>query len=365
MKSIRRVLVVHPYGLGDLLFLTPVLRALRLLPGLERVDLLLGSRTGPMIRSNPHVDDIYVLDKDRMHARNFWQNFADMRTLGQALRHKRYDLMLDYSLRREYAFWGRLVLGIRVCAGLDYKGRGKLHHVRLPIPNGFETRHVVDYYCDLAERAGVPVPYRCPELYIDAASRQAAQALLRQTGIPKHEKFLVAAPGGGESWGKDAHLKQWPARNFVALLGRIRNQAAADRILILGTDKEKKMAEEIQNAFEDRCVDLTGATDLGTTAAILEQAALFLGNDGGLLHMAHALRVPLIGIYGPAKALVYGPYPVKDRACVVGAANPCYHKFRYDPDCRCLETVTVDQVWQTMENKNFLNHLATLAIQKN
>ena len=56
--SMRRVLVVHPYGIGDLLFVTPVLRALRLLPAVERVDLLLGSRTESVVSSNPHADEI-------------------------------------------------------------------------------------------------------------------------------------------------------------------------------------------------------------------------------------------------------------------------------------------------------------------
>src|SRR5262249_47960476 len=61
VKSPRRVLIVHPYGIGDLLFVTPVLRALRLLPSVERVDLLLGSRTDAVVRANPHVDDIFVI----------------------------------------------------------------------------------------------------------------------------------------------------------------------------------------------------------------------------------------------------------------------------------------------------------------
>lgn len=360
MKPIRRVLIIHPYGIGDLLFVTPVLRALRLLPGLDRVDLILGSRTAPVIRANPHVDTIYILDKDRMHAQNFWQNLADMKTLGQALRRQRYDLMLDYSLRREYAFWGRLMLGIPVCAGLDYKGRGLLHSIKLAIPKGFETRHVIDYYCDLAVKAGVPVDDRCPELYIDEESRQAAQSLFRKSGIQKGERFFVVAPGGGESWGQDAHLKQWPVRNFSALMQRIREHAVFDRILILGTLKEKKMAEELQNSLNGQCVDLTGACDLGAAAAILAQASLFLGNDGGLLHMAHALRIPLIGIYGPANPIVYGPYPMNGRTCVAAAANPCYRKFRYDKDCRCLESVTVEQVWQQLEKQNFLNGLSKI-----
>ena len=71
MKSLRRVLIVQPYGIGDLLFLTPVLRALRVMPTVEKVDLLLGSRTESVVRANPHVDQIYSIDKDLFHRRSY------------------------------------------------------------------------------------------------------------------------------------------------------------------------------------------------------------------------------------------------------------------------------------------------------
>ncbi len=101
MNRARRVLIVQPYGIGDLLFLTPVLRALRLMPGVEIVDLLLGSRTDAVIRSNPHIDKIYSIDKDKVHRQSKLQNFKDLRSLGAELSSRHYDLLLDYSLRGE------------------------------------------------------------------------------------------------------------------------------------------------------------------------------------------------------------------------------------------------------------------------
>ena len=130
MRTLRRVLIVHPYGIGDLLFVTPVMRALRLIPTVETVDLLLGSRTREVVESNPPVNDIFVVDKDRAHRQTWKENFCDQWELGRKLRAKHYDLILDYSLRREHAFFGRFFLGIPKCAGFAYKKRATFHNIR-------------------------------------------------------------------------------------------------------------------------------------------------------------------------------------------------------------------------------------------
>ena len=61
------MLIVHPYGIGDLLFVTPVMRALRLIPTVEAVDLLLGSRTREVVEHNPHINDLFLkIGEDRI-----------------------------------------------------------------------------------------------------------------------------------------------------------------------------------------------------------------------------------------------------------------------------------------------------------
>src|SRR3990167_7037749 len=104
MNSIRRVLIVQPYGLGDALFTTPLLRALRTLPSGESVDLLLGSRTEAIFRNNPHVDQIFTLDKDRWHSLGRRELLQEILFWWKKLR-GRYDLLIDLSLQRETAFY--------------------------------------------------------------------------------------------------------------------------------------------------------------------------------------------------------------------------------------------------------------------
>lgn len=359
----RRILVVHPYGIGDLLFVTPVLRALRLIPTVETVGLLLGSRTREVVENNPNVDDIFVLDKDRLRRQTRRQNFRELWDLGRKLRAKHYDLLLDYSLRPEHAFWGRLFLGIPKCAGFAYKRRGIFHNVRHPLPEGYWKQHVIDFYAGLAEKAGVPVGDRFMEYFFppdtDALEKEVGKKISLLPG-----RFLAVAPGGGDSWGKEAAFKRWPVQYFAQLVRRLKKELKIDGVAILGSGSERELCEELQTMVGAPSIVLAGDTNLAQTALVLKKSALFIGNDGGLVHLGCALRVPLIAFYGPVPPEVYGPYPAsaetvaichKDLGC-----RPCYYKFRFNNACStiaCLKELTPEAVVRELEEKNFFEKI--------
>ncbi len=360
MTMIRRVLIVQPYGIGDLLFLTPVFRALRLMPTVEKVDLLLGSRTESVVKENPHVDQTYAIDKGLFHRRGFSENFRELARLGRVLRKEKYDLLLDYSMRGEYAFFSAFFLGIPLRVGFDYKRRGFFQTRRMPVPQGFSGRHVVEYYCDLAEMAGIRVEDRFLEFYLAPEEREEATRLLRSLSLERGSRFLTLSPGGGESWGKDAHFKRWPAVFFAEFADRVAGQVRANAVLILGSPEEKKLGEEIQSRMKIRAVNLAGSVSLRIAAAILEKSSLLIGNDGGLIHVAHALRTPVAAFYGPADPAVYGPFPPSKQAISLFdedlECRPCYRNFRYNaqcPDRRCLTELRPDEAFEILTRKGF------------
>lgn len=357
MNPIRRVLIVQPYGIGDLLFVTPVMRALRLIPTVEKVDLLLGSRTKIVVENNPHIDEIFQIDKDLFHQQSLLKNWKDMAGLGLQLKKNQYDLLLDYSLRGEYAFWGQFFLGIPIRAGFAYKNRAFFHNRRLSLAGGYRDRHVIDYVCDLAEKAGVPVKDRFVEFYLSDKDRKENQV---------SGSYLVVSPGGGESWGKDAHFKQWPVRFFAQSIEKLKSEIEFEKVLILGSQNEQKLGEELSQLLSIPSENLAGKLSLTQSAALIEKAKLFIGNDGGLVHLAHALRTPVIAFYGPVNPKVYGPYPHSDRAIAVFKdgleCRPCYQNFRYNSACigrECLQQLLPDDVLQFLQRSSFFSSLKT------
>ena len=362
MKSIRKVLIVQPYGIGDLLFLTPVLRAVRLLPSVEKVDLILGSRTEAVVQGNPHIDEVFVIDKDLWHRQSWSENFRFIKDLTQKLWREKYDLLLDYSQRSEYGFWAAVFLGIPRRAGFRSKRRGIFLNFPIPLKNGFSDFHVIDYDASVAERAGIPVVDRWMEYYVSDEDREQAKEFL-QKKFPNFPigKYAVVSPGGGESWGNDAHFKRWPVRFFAELLSRKILSDSTEVVFILGSAGEKALAEELRSLLKIPTFNLAGECSLAQTAALIEKSEFFLGNDGGLVHLAHALKVPVVALYGPVDPKVYGPYPLSSRAERAQRAQaifkkdlecrPCYQNFRYKSDCvhrACLQELSVEEVTQNL-----------------
>lgn len=363
MRTLRRVLIVHPYGIGDLLFVTPIMRALRLIPTVETVDLLLGSRTRAVVEHNPHINEIFVLDKDRYHAQTWQENLRDAWDLGRKLRAKCYDLLLDFSLRRENAFFGRFFWGIPKGAGFAYKKRAIFHTIRYPLPDGFWKRHAVDYYCDLAEAAGIPVEDRFLEYFFPkdtaAIEKEVSKKLCNLPG-----PFLALSPGGGDSWGKEAAFKRWPTAYFAELIAILKNKTSFQGVCILGSKSERDLCEGLQKMLKMPSVVLAGETSLVETAMVLKRSCFLIGNDGGLIHLARALHVPLVAFYGPVPQEVYGPYPPTAEAAAIFKqrldCRPCYRKFRYHQECQtieCLQGLQPVDVMEQLEQQSFLKQI--------
>ncbi len=359
MKSIRRILVVQPYGIGDALFMTPLLRALRTLPTAETIDLLLGSRTEAVFQNNPHVDQVFSLDKGAWHREGNQRMIRDGVHLWKNLK-DRYDLLIDCSLQREYAFYGNFFLHIPRRIGFNFKNRGLFLTERVMLPYGFEGRHVIDFYCELGKLLGIEMEDPFAEFYLSGKDREEAEKVLSEKSFQGDNRFLAVAPGGGESWGKDASFKRWPATSFIQMIALLKDRIDFDRVLILGSRDERSLGEEIQQGSSISAINLCGELSLGGTAAVLDRSALFLGNDGGLVHLAHALRVPLIALYGPVDPKVYGPYPETFEAVAIVKTDlpcrPCYFQFRYNaacPDRECLTGLHPEEVMKFLDRKNF------------
>ena len=185
--------------------------------------------------------------------------------------------------------------------------------------------------------------------------------------------YLAVAPGGGESWGKDAPFKRWPARYFAQALLEFRKRVDFGSVVILGSKGERGLSEEMErilavdsgNPPNFKIINLCGEISLGVAAAILERAQLLLANDGGLVHLAHALHVPLVALFGPADPQVYGPAPCHPVPCLVmKKALPCRpfsSNFCYNSACvdrECLTELPPEAVGVFLDRKNFWKNCA-------
>lgn len=366
-KPVNRVLLIHPFGIGDALFMTPVIDSLKK-AGAEKVDLLLGSRTKTVFENNPSVNEIFVIDRDKMRSQSGFHNFQEAAKLILTLRKNRYDHLFDFSLSRQYAFLAFLFLSVPMRIGFNYKNRGIFLTHRMILEKSFSGKHVIEYYLELLRFVQVRASTRTIQFFLTKQDEREAADLLRSENLAANTPIMVAVPGGGESWGKDARLKRWPVAHFAKLFELINAQKSLSseplKVLILGGKNEYDLAESLRALNPGCFINLAGKLSLRGSAAVLKQSRLLVANDGGLVHVASALGTPTVAIFGPVDPKVYGPYPLHPARIAITnegpECRPCYQNMRYNSACEhveCLTTLSPEGVFYRLTESGFFERI--------
>jgi ADP-heptose:LPS heptosyltransferase len=187
------------------------------------------------------------------------------------------------------------------------------------------------------------------EIVPDEDRLEWAEGYLKARGL-SGGGFVAVLPGGGASWGSMASRKRWDAGSFSKLCEMISQKIAP--VAILGDAKEKELCAEVAAGMSAKPAFTETALSLKDYIALLSKSRLVVCNDGGPLHIAVALGLRTVSIFGPVDDKVYGPYPVSPRHRVVTAAGascrPCYNRFKL-PVCErdnvCLAGITPDEVF--------------------
>ena len=344
-----KFLIVNPFGIGDVLFTTPMIRALRKAFPDATLGYVCNRRVEELVRANSRVDLIFIFEKDEYRA--LWQR-SKKECLRMAfrflkeIRNQRFDVLIDLSLGWHYSFLGWL-LRIPERIGFNYRRRGRFL-TKGKILYGFEEKHVVQYNLELLELLGVASP-KSPHLELHPLEKDRlwARDFLNVHGVPEETALIGMAPGGGASWGKESFYKHWPKEHFSKLANRLLENE--ERFLLLfGDKKEISLCETIAKEISGKHLVVAGKTSLGQLSALIERCRLLICNDGGTLHAAVSQGVPTLSFFGPVDPKVYGPFPAANRHRVLTiplCCRPCYRRFKY-PFCErqvCLEWVTPDE----------------------
>lgn len=350
---VKRILIINPFGIGDVLFTIPLIRNIRLHAPDAFIGFILNSRTAPLLRGNPLINKIHVYERDE-YLRAYKQSKADFlkmvfRTL-KDIRREHYDVVLDLSANSVASFL-MLLIGIPLRIGYRYKNRSRFltHPVLL---EGFEGRHVIDYHLDLLKFLDVPVTDKTLEIQISPEDIQWAKNIIRQNMGPAAGTCVALVPGGGASWGAEAVIKRWPTEKFAQVADKIVENFSAP-IILLGDENEKSLTAKIAGTMRHKALDLGGKTDLGQMAAVLSCCALVILNDSGPLHLAVAVGASTVSIFGPVDEVVYGPFPPARHRVVTApvACRPCYRRFRRArcEHISCIRGIEVEDVYRAAE----------------
>jgi len=331
-----RILIVNPFGIGDVLFTTPLVRAVRRAFPASRLDYLCNRRTEAILRNNPHLDGLIVYEKDEVVA--LWRAsprrcLSHVAGFFRRILRGRFDLAIDLSLGERYGFLLK-VLGIPRRIGFNYRTRGRFLSESLWI-DGYHDAHVVDYYRRLLRFMGMELVEDTLELRTSAEDAQWAEAWLKDHRLDEARLLVGIVPAGGVSWGIAAPFRRWGAEGFAAVGDWLVERHGA-QVLLFGEPSDAPVCRAVARFMKHRALDVSGQTTLGQFIGLLGRLHLVICNDGGPLHLAVSQGVKTVSIFGPVDPGVYGPYPPTPfRHRVVHhmglPCRPCYHRFKLPP----------------------------------
>ena len=347
----KKFLIINPFGIGDVLFTTPVIKALRLQYPDSFIGYWSNLRVKPILESNAQINKVFALsrgDLKKIYQESFFKGIWSAIKLVWEIKKERFDICLDFSLDHRYSLLAKII-GIRQRIGFNYKGRGRFLTKKIDLA-GYHDKHVVEYYSELLKFLNIP--FQDKSLYLDILPKSELKAknILALAGIEETDCVIGIAPGAGGSWGKDASYKHWPALKFAQVADRLAVELKA-KIVILGDESESKIAEIMVHVMHNKPIDLTGKTSLDILPAVIKNCNLLITNDGGPMHMAVALGVRSVSVFGPVNEAVYGPFPEHRNHVVLKwdmGCRPCYKNFRLlvcEKDRECLKQVSVDAVF--------------------
>ncbi len=332
---------------GDVVFTTPAVHALRCrYPG-ARIDYLVESAAAAIVRHSPDLDRVIEVARPRGLARVAYDV-----GLARRLRRERYDLALDFHGGPRSA-WLVRASGATERIGYDIPGRRFAYTTRVPWhPSLVPPRHSVLNQWDLVTPLGLapPTPAGNPvRMTPGDQARRLAAARLRVAGVSDDAPLVVLHVSASNPF------RRWPRESFARVAAALALADRRRRIMITAGPSEADAADEVAAeaaraaGTAAEAIVRCGEPPLDELQVIMSRAALFIGGDSGPLHVAATTGVPVVALFGPtlpARSMPWRDPAVAAEALEPGPLDcrPCHQRTCVPGDFRCLTTTTPEQV---------------------
>lgn len=287
----QKILIVHTAFVGDVILVTPLIRAVKQVFPDAQIDVLVIPETSGLLSNNPNIRAVQIFDKRQDKFRSFFRTVS-------RLRREKYDAaFLPHSSFTTIALV--TFSGIKERIGFDRNVSKYFLTKRVPFRNGV---HRLEKNLDLIRPFSNSLFDLQTELFPDPSVRDGiGQRLNRHFG--EGTKVVAVAPGS--VW----NTKRWPEEHYVKLVKLLSDRGFG--IVLIGSKEERPLCERIQPPGSS--LNLAGETDFLESAAVLEKCKLLICNDSGAMHIANAVKTDVVAFFGPTvKAIGYFPYRQED-----------------------------------------------------
>ena len=330
----KRILIVRLDRIGDVLLSTPVIKAAREAYPDSYIAFMARKYAKEVLEGNPYLNEVIVYDKTGSE-KGLLRNLSFI----CQLRRKKFDIALIlHPTKRTHLVIS--LAGIPEKVGYNRKW-GFLLNTRIPHTKHYGLKHEIDYALDILRYTGLDPKDRTLYMPVNSRSEERIDEFFKENGITKNVPCVTVNPGAS------CVSKRWSAGKFADAAKRLMERYGAKIIIVSGA-ADKKLGDKVASLLGGNCLNLSGKTSVADVASVLRRSKLFISNDSGPVHIACAVKTPVIAIFGRSDRGLspkrWGPTGErdivlhKDVGCDVCLAHNCKKGFK------CLEAVTVEDV---------------------
>ncbi len=334
-ESMNRILIRGTNWIGDAIMTLPAVASVLATYPKSHVSILVKPSVADIYRLFSEVDEILIYE-------NKFDNPTGVLKLAQTLKDKKFDAAILLQNAIEAAIIA-LLAGIPMRAGFDSDARGLLLTHRVHRTNEIKKIHQIDYYLEMVKALGCVDVTR--ELHLETKINISDARNVLRKFIPDEKKAVIGmAPGA--TYGP---AKKWLPERFAAVAEKLSKDFSA-QVILMGGKADTETALEVQKSAKGECVNLCGKTSVWEAAYLISQCRLFISNDSGLMHVAGALNVPTVAIFGSTNPVTTSPAGYK--SVIVRREAPCSPclKRTCPTDFRCMKLISVEDVLQVAQS---------------
>jgi len=335
IAGIKRILLMTTTAIGDTLFSTPAIRAVKETYPDKEVHVLSHSRNQLLLRENPFIDRLLL----------YYGKRKKIVALLRELKEQRYDLVIILHSNDPEA------LPLAWSTGAPYIiGSGTSRFAEF-LPDKIvctdESRHAIERRLDYVRVIGADTFNKKMDLFLPAQWEEKANRILGKKWTGAIQPLIGLHPAGSGDY------KWWPKKNFSSLAQELVNRYQA-RFIIFSSSKEAAVSRSIAEDLGDAVLLAQGEYDLLEAAALMRKCRLFIANDSGPLHMALALGIPTVALIGADSPLRIGPYQVPNSVSLYRKEEVCQEPRCLNQGCRdnrCMKAISSEEVLALIENQ--------------
>lgn len=339
LKNNAKILVIRFSSLGDIVLTTPVYHNLKLSYPECKISVAVKEKFSDILEGNPYIDNLIVL-----------KNGESLFSLIKRIRSEDYDVFIDLHNKLR-SFILRLFCGISKIIVYRKNTISKYLYIKNSIKGKFLTEHTIEKYLNVLQEIGVHPTIKSPEIFID----QNLNDFCEKYKIRPNDLLIGINPGS--VW----PTKRWLPERFAEVADWLTIHYGA-KIVMIGSNNDRDDIDKVLAATKHPHLDLCGKTNLKELATLISRCAMLITNDSGPMHIAAALQVPLVAIFGSTtKELGFTPYSTNNRIVEVNLpCRPCSsHGLKKCPKkhFQCMRDISSETVM--LEAKFFLDKISS------